>query len=254
MDLEELFNSVPLPYKYVKIPKPDDPPVIRDKKLKLFVNQVITPLSKDAFIHSGFEQTEDKVHWNTSWGRQFVINQYRGCKSWQKVNHFAGAFMMGRKDYFHKRMAELKERIGDEADFYPESYLLPAEKEECKKHYKDHRLWIIKPNSSSRGRGIYVINSENTELPEEEAIIQYYIEHPLLITGRKFDIRVYTLITSAAPIRIYFHDSGLIRFATHQYDPNADPSDVQTHLTNFALNKDDPNFIRCEDDGTGLLL
>lgn len=247
--LEDLFNSIPLPYKYVKIPKPDDPPVSRDKKLKFFVNQVITDLSKQAFIHSGFEQTEDQVHWNTSWGRQFVINRYRSCKSWQKINHFAGAFFMGRKDYFHNRMTELKERIGDEANFYPESYLLPAERSECEKHYKDHRLWIIKPLASSRGRGIYVINSTNTELPEEEAVVQYYIEHPLLITGRKFDIRVYTIVTSASPVRIYMHDSGLIRFATHQYDPNADPSDAQTHLTNFALNKDDPNFIRCEDGG-----
>ena len=249
-ELEELFNSVPLPYKYVKIPKPNELPVEREKKLKLYVNQVITPLSQNVFIRSGFERTENDFQWNASWGRQFVIQRYRGCKSWQKINHFAGAFLMGRKDKFHERMNELKEKIGDKADFYPESYLLPREQTEFKQAYKNHRLWIVKPSASARGNGIYVVDSTKTPIPTDDGIVQYYIEHPLLITGRKFDIRLYALVTSCFPIRLYMHDSGLIRFATHKYDPNADPSDVKTHLTNFALNKDDPEFIRCQEDGS----
>lgn len=249
-EFEHLLNSIPLPYKYIVIPGPNDPPINRAKKLKLYVNKVITELSKDAFIHCGFEETTNELKWNVSWGRQFVINQYRSCKSWQKVNHFAGAFFMGRKDFFHKRMMELKDRIGEQANFYPESYIYPNELDKLTQHYHDHRLWIIKPSASSRGRGIHVVDSTKTELPSdnEEAIVQYYIEHPFLIKGRKFDIRMYALITSASPIRIYLHDSGLIRFATHQYDPNADPSDAKTHLTNFALNKDDPDFVRCDDE------
>ncbi|OHS94291.1 Tubulin-tyrosine ligase family protein [Tritrichomonas foetus] len=250
MSLDDLFSPAPLPYKYVNIPKPDDPPVERPKKLKFYVNQVITPLSKNAFLHSGFEQTESEFQWNTSWGRQFVINRYRGCKSWQKINHFAGAFLLGRKDYFHQRMQELKDRIGDKANFYPESYLLPKENNAFEKVYKNKRLWIVKPSNSSRGRGIYLVDSEKTELPNDEGIVQSYVERPLLITGRKFDVRLYALVTSIFPIRIYLHDSGLIRFATHKYDPRADPDDVKTHLTNYALNKDDTDFVCCQEDGT----
>jgi tubulin polyglutamylase TTLL4 len=114
--------------------------------------------------------------------------------------------------------------------------------------FHNHRLWIVKPCAAVQGKGIHLIGSETCEIPNEESAVQVYVEHPLLITGRKFDVRLYIIVTSVCPIRICMHDSGLIRFATHQYDPHADLSDVQTHLTNFSLNKTDELFVRRADD------
>lgn len=250
-ELSQLFQSCHLPYKFVDIPSLDDPPSLRDHKLKFYVNKIITKLSTSAFEQSGFEQTEDETNWNCSWGRQFTLNRYSTIKSWQKCNHFAAANLMGRKDHFHDRMTELKERVGAFANFYPESYLLPKDQQMLNEAWKTHKLWIIKKAAASRGEGVEVVDSSQSEVPTaNDFVIQHYIERPFLITGRKFDLRIYVLVTSIAPLRIYMYNSGLVRFATRPYDPNAPTSEKRVHLTNFALNKDDENFKRAKGDIT----
>ncbi len=58
----------------------------------------------------------------------------------------------------------------------------------------------MKPVSKSQGKGIFLINklsmiSEWTENNAEPYIIQRYINNPLLVGGKKFDMRIYVLVT-----------------------------------------------------------
>ena len=52
-------------------------------------------------------------------------------------------------------------------------------------------------------------------------VCQQYVSKPFLIDGFKFDLRVYVLVTSCDPLRIFVYDDGLGRFATVKY---VDPS------------------------------
>jgi len=52
---------------------------------------------------------------------------------------------------------------------------------------------------------------------EEPSIISKYISNPLLINGHKFDLRIYVVITSYEPLRIYVYKEGLVRFASEEY-------------------------------------
>jgi len=64
------------------------------------------------------------------------------------------------------------------------------------------------------------------------------VHKPLLINGFKFDIRLYVLVTSYDPLKIYLYKDGLVWFATEKYTVN--PSSLKKwfiHLTNYSVNK-----------------
>jgi tubulin polyglutamylase TTLL4 len=245
MTLLAQFATIPLPYTYVNIPQADEPPNRPRTRLRYYVNKVITRLTREVFLHSGFACTQDFRCWNASWGRQFDFDEYSCCDCWQKVNHWAGAFLMGRKDNLHERMTELQRRVGEFASFYPKSFLVPQDSAALALEWKTIPTWIIKPSASSRGRGIHLLDSANSSPPASPGLVQLYIRNPLLITNRKFDVRLYALVSSITPLRIYLHHSGLARFCTHEYSANGSCDDLMMHLTNFSLNKTDKGFIRC---------
>ena len=100
------------------------------------------------------------------------------------------------------------------------------------------KMFILKPNASSCGRGIRVVQGASQVSNKEDNIVSFYIDRPLLINQKKFDMRVYVLVTSYNPLRVYMYQEGLARFATEEYsnDPNVLRNKF-VHLTNFSINK-----------------
>jgi tubulin polyglutamylase TTLL6/13 len=86
--------------------------------------------------------------------------------------------------------------------------------------------------------------------PNEHYVAQRYLTKPYLIDGLKFDLRIYVLLAGSDPLRIYIYKEGLGRFATEEYvAPNKDNLDnVCMHLTNYAINKDNSNFVFNDDE------
>ena len=65
-------------------------------------------------------------------------------------------------------------------------------------------------------------------------IIQKYIERPLLINKRKFDIRVWVLVNH--DLDIFFFKEGYLRTSCTEYNFNLDDLDNDfVHLTNNAI-------------------
>ena len=79
-------------------------------------------------------------------------------------------------------------------------------------------MWIVKPHNLSRGRGIYLVEDVSEVSLDEVSVVSRYISNPLLINGRKFDLRIYVLVTCVDPLRVYVFKEGFARFATHEYD------------------------------------
>ncbi|XP_075229446.1 tubulin polyglutamylase TTLL13-like isoform X5 [Lycorma delicatula] len=75
---------------------------------------------------------------------------------------------------------------------------------------------------------------------------------PYLVDGFKFDMRVYTLITSIDPLRIFVYNEGLARFATSRYKEPAghNTTNLYMHLTNYAVNKHSRTFIVDDEAGS----
>ena len=75
-------------------------------------------------------------------------------------------------------------------------------------------LWIMKPVAAARGQGIKIISKKSAVSQNKNYLIMDYIKNPHLLNGIKYDLRVYVLVSSANPLKIYIYKEGLTRFAT----------------------------------------
>ena len=57
--------------------------------------------------------------------------------------------------------------------------------------------------------------------PSEHFVVQEYLERPFLIDGFKCDLRIYVLVSSCDPLKIFLFNDGLVRMGT---EPYKDPS------------------------------
>nr|KAJ3421414.1 Tubulin polyglutamylase ttll4 [Polyrhizophydium stewartii] len=208
-----------------------------------------TPMSPysagdDAIRSAHFKLVRSGDEWVGYWGKHLPSEKYKSIEPWQKINHFPMSFEIGRKDRLYTNLMAMRSRIGSEmVDFMPETHILPRNRRQLKRVFASHPLWIIKPPASARGNGIRVI-SKWTDLPKKrELICSRYISDPFLINQRKFDLRLYVVVTSFDPLRIYFYPDGLVRFASEQYKHSVAHKNVRNrfmHLTNYSVSKKHP--------------
>merc|ERR1719291_210196 len=65
----------------------------------------------------------------------------------------------------------------------------------------------------------------------------------MLIGGKKFDLRIYALVTSFLPLTVYLYRSGFARFSSFRYSTDhKDIGDNYVHLTNAAVQKTAPGY------------
>lgn len=78
-------------------------------------------------------------------------------------------------------------------------------------------------------------------LINKRVIVQRYLDRPFLVDGYKFDLRLYVLVTSVDPLKIFFYKKGIARFASQKYNNNDidfnDKKSMYIHLTNYSINK-----------------
>ncbi|KRX02895.1 hypothetical protein PPERSA_04098 [Pseudocohnilembus persalinus] len=106
-------------------------------------------------------------------------------------------------------------------------------------------IWIIKPNWLSRGRGIRLFDQfgkimDHIVGKETQYVAQKYIENPMLIENKKFDIRQWIVVQDYNPPRIWFYQECYVRLCSNEYD-DSDISNKFTHLTNNKIQQYNKN-------------
>ncbi|KAM4690548.1 tubulin polyglutamylase TTLL5 [Rhinophrynus dorsalis] len=204
-------------------------------------------LTAHGFQEVNANSNDFNIMWTGSHVKPHVM---RNMASFQKVNHFPRSYELTRKDRLYKNMQRMQQNHGvRNFHLLPQTYLLPAEYQDfCNAFSKDRGPWIVKPVASSRGRGVYLVNSPSQISMADNILVSRYISNPLLIDGFKFDVRLYVLITSYDPLLIYLYEEGLTRFATVRYERTAKHIKNQfMHLTNYSVNKKSGDYVSCDD-------
>ncbi|XP_037876384.1 tubulin polyglutamylase TTLL5 isoform X1 [Bombyx mori] len=205
--------------------------------------------------HGLQETTIDSKDFNLLWsGLHPKPDVLRSLSPYQRVNHFPRSYELTRKDKLFKNIEKMQYFRGlKHFDFIPTTFLMPAEyKELCTTHYRTKGPWIVKPAASSRGRGIYIVNTPEQIPKGENVVVAKYIDKPLLIGGHKCDLRLYVCVTSMDPLLIYLYEEGLVRFAAVKYDhTNKNLWNPCMHLCNYSINKYHTDYIKCDDPNAG---
>ncbi|CAG9462837.1 unnamed protein product [Pedinophyceae sp. YPF-701] len=113
------------------------------------------------------------------------------------------------------------------------------------------RVWIVKPGAMNRGRGIELADSMEkikaivASGPAGSTwVVQKYIERPLLVGGRKFDIRAFALVTPDGGLKMF--EDAYVRTSSSAYNL-AELGDLAAHLTNDAVQKSHGTYGAHED-------
>uniref|UniRef100_A0A2K5YYV5 Tubulin tyrosine ligase like 10 n=1 Tax=Mandrillus leucophaeus TaxID=9568 RepID=A0A2K5YYV5_MANLE len=132
-------------------------------------------------------------------------------------------------------------------EFFPETYRLDLkhEREAFSTLFDGERL--LAGHQAGLGRGV---RGRRTGQPRGSAQqprcgALRYIQNPLLLDGRKFDVRSYLLIACTTPYMIFF-SHGYARLTLSLYDPHS--SDLSGHLTNQFMQKKSPLYALLKED------
>lgn len=135
---------------------------------------------------------------------------------------------------------------------------MPIFIEEFKKY--SNGLWILKPPNRSQGQGIILVNKlnkvkklnfqtktiieNNTQVTINETyVISKYLDNPLLVSDKKFDMRIYVLVNSYRPLKVWLYNMGFCRFCNEKFTVDVNEIDnIYVHLTNVAIQKKYVNY------------
>eukprot|EP00892_Ulva_mutabilis_P002227 jgi/Ulvmu1/12004/UM083_0017.1 len=227
---------------------------------------------------------EETTHmWNLCWTWSVRARVPDALFTWQRINHFQECRHLTRKDLLKhhlQRHAAMFENSRHVAFFQcmPTTFTLPREYEAFEQAYRHvstpaksvptgghikhvevlpeqiHglNLWILKPSSLSRGRGIYLLDDLGNVACSQSSVVQRYVADPYIYRGLKFDLRLYVLVTSFHPLEAFLYREGFARFALVPYTTAAHQrSNNAVHLTNSAIQAEDaqieqnlPNFLK----------
>jgi tubulin monoglycylase TTLL3/8 len=113
-------------------------------------------------------------------------------------------------------------------------------------------IWIVKAGRKSRGRDIALFNDINKLKMHTSSsncwVVQKYIENPLIISNKKFDIRQWVLISNADPLTIWIYKRCYLRFTIEDYNDD-NITNPYIHLTNNSITKKSTKFDKASIEG-----
>lgn len=186
------------------------------KKFWVFGKNVESGYLKHVFLvlqRLGYHENANATDWDLLWAHDYPFRvlypKLSNLLPHQKVNHFPGCGYITNK--VDLATSKLK--------YIPPAFKLPQDKQALLNHVVKHpNISFVQKDNNHRNIRVKLITDIN--LDQDGIFIQEFIDKPLLISGHKFDIGIYTVITSIDPLRIYIYNGeALLRFCSVKYYP-----------------------------------
>ncbi|XP_014249476.1 tubulin polyglutamylase TTLL6 [Cimex lectularius] len=179
----------------------------------------------DMFKLFGYERRDlNASKWDVMWAHDYpfqkLYSSVKNLKPHQKINHFPGSgFITNKMDLATTGLT-----------FIPKAFKIPQQKEQLLQYAKTHTLKKFVQKSNDH-RGIKIKKFDEINFTQNDSFVQEFIDNPLLVDGYKFDIGVYTIITSFDPLRVYIYNGdALFRYCPEKYYPFDDK-----HLDKYVV-------------------
>ena len=228
-------------------------------------NITLTNKQKEYFVlaHTYSEEEYDCLHQTLDYNNVIRVNESNSSNfiynarltylkkifKYQKYFAFIAHFQITKKDNLYKNYLKLKAKFPKDFNYLPKTYILPRQKNYVYEKFKNYKptlknLWLIKPTYGDQGRGIRILKSIKDLKKYRSCIITKYLSKPNLVNGKKYDLRMYVLVSSVNPLIIYVYNDGLVRVATENYKLSLKTlHNLFMHLTNTSLNDKSKKFI-----------
>ena len=212
------------------------------------------------FADAGYDFASTPKEASLIWLRTKFRQYFNTLSEGQLINHLPNQRELVEKGDLTKNIqafyAANPGACRDVEPFYPESYRLYVP-EEHKRFFATlsndegpDNMWILKPVNLSKGRGIEIFSDlsklrKRFQRPDpedpERYIIQRYIKDPLLLDGKKSEIRMYWLIASLDPFLVLLYPEGTVRLNTLPYSLDQLDNPL-IHVTNAYQQKTHPDY------------
>ena len=175
--------------------------------------------------NAGWMSTTDSLY-HAAYGDCYPRGNARDLLPIQRTSRFPDVDQLSDKGLLTQNIAYMRRSFPEEYSFYPQSFNVPHQMEEFQEAFdkSENKMWLVKPRARCCGDGIRLINSTDvvTSLIDPEIgewYVQQFVSPPAFIRAPnaseyKFVFRLFALVTSFDPLKVYLHREGLI-FYTH---------------------------------------
>ena len=195
----------------------------------------------DSMRASGYRYIKEEPQAVLVWYDNLKKKDFFGpMQPWQIVNRFPMVNVICRKAPFVRLIQRTAQTFPSQFKFLPKSFIVPIQQEQFEEEVAEKKgKYIIKPDRGSLGEGIKIVEAgEPAPKVERLCVAQEYIPS-LHIDDYKFDFRIYVLLASVDPLRIYVYRNGVARFCSKKSSDHS----VFSELTNKSLNKKNPDVV-----------
>ena len=222
----------------------------------IIYNQFEYIFKEHGLIRSNYIFADNNFYLNKKYFDLFSnSSKFLRLNNFKKLYRFFGYEIL-LKDNLYKCYLEMKKEYNEDYSYMSETYYYPDDKEIIREKFGDYEfnindLWLVKPARKSGGKGIEIFESLK-KIKLQNFLLNKYITNLDLINNKKYDLRLYILVTGLKPLRVYCNQEGLVRIAANNFTLNEDfIKNRYVHLTNVGVSLKSRDFISPDNSTNG---